>query len=316
MDLSEKLSGVQKNIALKNHTTYKIGGLAKYFFIAKTKEDIIKAVETAKKEGSPLFVLGGGSNILFSDKGFNGIVIKINIDKLELKDNIVYTGAGVNLTKLAYLTTEKGLSGLQWAAGVPGTIGGAIYGHAQAFGVKISDIIKSVDVLDTESLKIKSYSKRECKFSLKNSIFKENKNLIILSAVLDFKKEKSERLKKQIQEFLGYRQTSHPLSFPSAGSIFVNPEVKIKDKELLERFPKLKEYNKKGVIPAGFLISSCQLAGTKIGQAQISEKHANFIVNLGSASSEEVMSLIKLVQDKVKKTFSISLVPEVQFVGF
>ena len=123
-------------------------------------------------------------------------------------------------------------------------------------------------------------------------------------------------IKNKIKEFLDYRKTRHPIDFPSAGSTFVNPEKKIKNKKLLEKFPELKEYNKKGVIPAGYLIAKCGLAGKKIGNAQISEKHANFIINLGGAKAKDVLALMNLAKKKVKKNFGINLEPEVQFVGF
>jgi UDP-N-acetylmuramate dehydrogenase len=306
----------KKNVSLKNYTTFKIGGPAKYFFVAKTKEDLITALKTAKKNKLPIFILGGGSNLLISEKGFNGLVIKIDIFDIRFQGNKAIVGAGANSTRLAYLSADNGFSGLEWSAGMPGTIGGAIYGNAQAFGAKISDIIESVGVIDLNTLEIENFTKKQCQFSLKNSIFKKNKDLIIVSAILEFKEKPVEQIKNQIKEFLEYRRTKHPMNFPSAGSVFVNPEMIVKSKKLLEKFPELNEYNKKGVIPSGYLIEKCGLAGKKIGNAQISEKHANFIVNLGSAESKDVLSLMDLAKKKVKKVFVIKLEPEIQFVGF
>lgn len=289
----------QKNVLLKNYTTYKIGGPAEYFFIAKTKDDLIKAIKTAKNFKSPIFVLGGGSNLLISDNGFNGLVIKMDISDIKFQENKAFVGAGVNLTKLAYLSADKGLSGLEWSAGIPGaTVGGAIYGDAQAFGARISDIVKSVEALDIKTLKIKNLSKEQCQFSLKNSIFKKNKNLVIISVVLQFQEAEKEEVAQKIREYLHYRKTRHPMDIPSAGSVFVNPE------------------SNKGAIPAGYLIEKAGLMGKKIGNAQISEKHANFIINLGNAKAKDVLALIKLAQKKVKKIFGIKLEPEVQFLGF
>jgi len=306
----------QKNVLLKDYTTYKIGGPAQYFFVAKTKEDLIKAVKTAKELKLPVFVLGGGSNILVSDKGIKGLVIKLQISDFVLNKNRVHIGAGAMLPKLVAIATKSGFAGLEWAAGVPGTVGGAIYGHAQAFGAKISDVVKSVEALDIKTLEIKKLSKKQCGFSLKSSIFKKNKNLIIVSAILEFKKRPKKEIQKKIKEYLNYRKTRHPVSMPSAGSTFVNPQVKIKNKKLLNMFPELIQFNNKGVIPAGYLVEKAGLAGKKIGRAQISEQHANFIVNLGGAKAKDVMMLIKLAQEKVKKSFGIKLEPEVQFVGF
>ncbi|MCX6720713.1 MAG: UDP-N-acetylmuramate dehydrogenase [Candidatus Staskawiczbacteria bacterium] len=308
----------QKNISLKNYTTFKIGGPAKYFFVAKNKDDLLNAIKTSKTLKLPIFILGGGSNLLISEKGFNGLVIKADNSDIKLEGNKAFVGAGANITKLAYLTAEKGLSGFEWAAGVPGTVGGSIYGNAQAFGTKISDVIESVQAINLKGPKgypeIKEFTKEQCKFSLKNSIFKKPSGWVIVSAVLKFQSESAERIKDRIKGFLEYRRAKHPMTFPSAGSVFVNPEVKIKSKKLLEKFPELSEYNKNKAIPAGYLIASCGLAGKKIGGAQISEKHANFIVNLGGAKSKDVLLLIKLAQKKVKQKFNINLKTEIQIL--
>lgn len=315
-----ELPGVQKNILLKDFTTYKIGGPAEYFFAAKTIEGLIKAAKAAKSLKLPIFILGGGSNLLVSDKGFGGLVIKIDISDIKFQGNKAFAGAGAGLMKLAYLSADSGLSGLEWSAGVPGTVGGAIYGNAQAFGVKICDAVESTEAISLKNLELKRFTKKQCRFSLKSSIFKKNKNWIIISAVLNFKKEDKRVIKSKTEEFLNYRKTNHPMGLPSAGSTFVNPEIKIKNKKLLEKYPELRGYNEKGIIPAGYLISKSGLAGRKIGNAQISEKHSNFIINLGGGPkghpARDVMSLIKLARQKVKKNFNIELEPEVQLVGF
>jgi len=312
----EKLPGARENVLLKDHTTYKIGGPAKYFFVAKNKESLLNALKISKEFKLPVFILGGGSNLLISDKGFNGLVIKINIHNIEFIKTKAIVGSGANLTKLAYLSAENSLSGLEWAAGIPGTIGGAVYGHAQAFGTKISSSVESVEAIDLKTLKLKNFSKKQCQFSLKKSIFKKNKNLVIISAILEFKKDKEKNIKNKIKEFLTYRKTRHPIDFPSAGSTFVNPEIKINDKKLLDKFPELREYNKSGTMPAGYLIAKCGLIGRKCGNAQISGKHANFIINLGGAKARDVLTLMNLAKTKVKKTFGVDLDTEVQFVEF
>jgi UDP-N-acetylmuramate dehydrogenase len=307
----------QKNVSLKNYTTYKVGGFAKYFLIVRTKDDLIKAVKLAKELKLPIFILGGGSNVLISDKGFKGLVIKIENPKIDICDqNFVYAEAGVHSAKLVKFTTDNSLSGIEWFAGIPGTIGGAIYGNAQAFGVKMSDSVESVEVLDLKKAKIINLSKEQCGFSLKKSIFKKNKNLIIVSAVLKLDKAEKEDIEKKVKEYLSYRKKSHPIKFCSAGSVFVNPEMTISNKKLLEKFPKLMEFNEWGVVHVGYLIESCGLKGKKIGNAQISIQHANFIVNLGGARSKDVLALINLAKQEVKKTFGISLITEIQFVGF
>lgn len=293
----------EKNVLMKDFTTYKIGGPAEYFFIAKTKNDLIKAVETAQKMKLAVYIIGGGSNLLVSDKGVKGLLIKVDISGTEFRENEVFAGSGESLSKFAYLCSNAGFSGLEWAAGIPGaTIGGAVFGNAQAFGTKISDSIKSIEALDIKTMKILNLDKEQCQFSLKSSIFKNppagGKKLIILSAVFELNLAKPEEIKEKIDKFLAHRNNNHPINFPSAGSVFVNPE--------------------KGgeVIPAGSLIQKCGLQGKIIGGAQISEKHANFIINTGNAKAKDVLALIKLAKQKVKKTFNINLVQEVQLIGF
>jgi len=311
------------NIPLAKYTSFKIGGPAKYFFIAKTEQELVEAVKTAKKLKLPIFILGGGSNLLVSDKGFKGLVIKVEFSEIRFNENIAFVGAGVNITKLAYDCLENELSGLEWASGMPGTVGGAIYGNAQAFGVKISNAVKNVRALSLKDLKIKNFTKDQCRFSLKNSIFKKSnlsgqENLIILSVELEFQKKPKDEIKSKVKEFLDYRQEKHPMNFPSAGSVFVNPEKVIKNKKLLEKFPELKEYNEKGLIPAGFMIAKCGLLGKRIGDAQISQKHGNFIINLGGQptghSAKDVLKLIKEAKQKVKKVFNINLEVEIQIL--
>lgn len=311
----------ESNIPLKDFTSYKIGGPAKYFFVADTKEKLVEAIKVSKQSKLPVFILGGGSNLLVSDKGFKGLAIKIDIKDIDFKGGQVFTGAGISLQKLAYLTAEKGLSGLEWSAGIPGaTVGGAIFGNAQAFGSKTSDSIINVEALDFKTLKIKNLSKKQCQFSLKNSIFKNppagGKKFVILSAIFELSHADKSEIKEKINKFLAHRNSGHPINFPSAGSTFVNPEIKIKDKKLIEKYPEILEFNKRGIIPAGFLIQKSGLQGKIIGQAQISTMHANFIVNLGGAKAKDVLALIKLAKQKVKKNFGINLETEVRLIGF
>ena len=269
----------QNNISLAKHTSFKIGGPARYFCVAKNKKDLIKAIKWAKQKKAPFFVLGGGSNVLALDKGYNGLVIKFETSKLE---------------DLVKSSAKKSLTGLEWAAGIPGTVGGAVYGNAQAFDIKMSDIIKSVEVLDVKTLKIKSLLKKQCQFSAKKSIFKENKNLIILSVLLKLKKGNKERIRKEIKEHFNLRKQKHPLNFSSAGSIFVN---------------------KAGGLASSYLIEKAGLKGTKVGGAMVSKKHAGFIVNTGKAKAKDVLDLIKIIKQKVKSKFGITLKEEIQIIG-
>lgn len=314
MDIKKILPRVQKNILLKNHTTFKIGGRARYFLVAKEKEDLVKAVKAAKKFNLPFFILGKGSNVLFSDKGYKGLVIKFQVSGLRFQDSNIYVGAGVELENVVKLAAKESLTGLEWAAGIPGTVGGAVYGNTGAFGFGIAGLIKSIEVLDSENLKITNFSQANCKFFNKDNIFKQKKNLIILSVVFKLKKGDKKEIQKKIGKYLDYRKKNHPLNFPSAGCTFKNQKGKIKNQKLLKEFPQLKEFNKKGIIPAAYLIDKCRLKGKRIGKAEISKKHANFIVNLGGAKAKDVTRLIKLAKQEVKNRFGISLEEEIRRV--
>jgi len=305
---------LQENVLLSNYCTYKIGGKVRYFLDAKDANDLINGITFAKENKLPLFILAGGSNVLFSDSGFKGLVVRIKNQGIYVKGNEIHADAGVGLNVLVRESINYGLTGLEWAAGIPGTLGGAIFGNAQAFGDKISENVKSVEALDKKTLKIKKLSNKECRFKSKNSIFKSKENLIIISAVLKLKKGNVSEIKGTVKEYLDYRKNRHPLKYPSCGSVFVNPEVKIRDKKLLNKFPDLIEFNKKGFIHSGYLIEMCGLKGKNCSNAQISEQHANFIINLGGAKAKDVLCLINLCKKSVYRKFGIKLEEEIRIV--
>lgn len=315
-NLKRLLPGIQKNIPLKIYTTFKIGGPAQYFFIAKTKEDLIKAVLMARKFKLPFFILGGGSNLLVSDRGYKGLVIKVRNQKLKIKNNTIYSEAGVLLSQILGLSLKNNLTNLEWAAGIPGTIGGAIRGNAGSKKESIKDTVEIVEVFDIKNNKIKFLKNKNCKFAYRNSIFKKNKNLIILSVEIKLKKRKTSKIQKNIKKYLNHKRKTQPLNFPSAGSIFKNYESIIRNYKLLKKFPKIQEFNIKKIIPAWYLIEKCGLKGKKIGNIEISEKHANFILNLGNGKAGDVIKLINLIKKKVKKKFGIILKEEIQYLGF
>ena len=310
--LKKLLPAIQKNISLKNYTTFKIGGPAKYFFVATIKKDLVRAIRLAKKYNLPFFILGGGSNLLVSDKGYNGLIIKFQIPNPKFQINSksqipkINVEAGVLLSAVASAAAKNGLTGLEWAVGIPGTVGGAIYGNAGAFKKNISASIKKAEILDVRNLKIKKFKKQDCKFNYRDSIFKHKKNLIILSAELQLKKGNKKEVQKKLKECLDYRKQTQPLEFPSAGSIFKNPSPT----QILKKFRRAKNFS------AGELIEKCGLKGKRTGGAKISEKHANFIVNLGGAKAKDVKKLINLAKKKVKKKFGITLAEEIQHLGF
>ncbi len=320
MDIGQKLPKIQENISLAGHTTFKIGGPARWFFIAKNTEEIKKAISMAKELNLDSFILGGGSNVLVSDKGFNGLIIKIKNSKFKIQNSkIIYAEAGMNLGKLVEYSVSKGLTGLEWAAGIPGTIGGAICGNTGAFGKSISEVVTEAQVLVCDkknNIKVKKYNNKDCKFAYRDSIFKRNKNLIIVVAKIQLEKGDKEKSQQMISEYLGQRRESQPLEYPSAGSVFKNLKFEIENLKLLNKYPQLKRFSKHGMIPAGWLIEECGLAGKKIGSAMVSEKHANFIVNLGKAKAEDVVILISLIKQKIRNKFGIQLQEEIEYIGF
>jgi len=255
---------MKKNVSLKKYTTFQIGGRARYFFTAKTKHELIGALKWAKKKSLSFFILGSGSNVLISDRGFEGLVIKFENQKL----------------------SQWVSRGLEWAIGIPGTVAGAIRGNAGAFGKSMKDAVKSVEIFDVKKEKVIKLNNTQCKFGYRNSIFKKNHNLIILSAEIKSKKSDPQKIK----DYLKYRREHQPLSFPSAGSVFKNPSG----------------------FSAGELIEKCGLKGKRIGDAKISEKHANFIVNLGGAKAKDVVGLINLAKKKVQNKFGVNLEEEIQ----
>jgi len=304
---------MKENVPLRDYTTFKIGGPARYFFVAKNKEDLKNAILWAKKKKLPFFILGGGSNVLFSDKGFNGLVIKLQNTQYEIRNTNVIAGAGVPLQKLVLEAVKKGLSGLENLAGIPGTLGGAIWGNAGAFEREIGDLVEEVKVLDVggSKLEVKKLKKEDCKFGYRNSIFKRRKNWIILEATLKLKKGNKKEIEEKIKEFLKLRKEKQPLELPCAGSVFKNVSIEKVPKKIREKF---KEKIKNGFLPAGVLIEAARLKGYQIGGAKISEKHANFIVNTGEAKARDVLKLIELIKKRVKKKFKIELKEEIVLV--
>jgi UDP-N-acetylmuramate dehydrogenase len=282
----------QYNVPLKNHTTFQVGGPAKYFCKAQEKNQLEEAIAFAKSERLPYFILGGGSNLLVSDKGFDGLIIKLKNDDFKVKSTRIFTQAGAGLGEVAELAASKGLSGLEWAVGIPGTIGGAIRGNAGAFGHYFSDSVEAVETID-ENFVFCSFDNPGCCFGYRESIFKHN-NQIIFSSILKLQPDEEEKIRERMDKNLSLRKEKQPLGYGSAGSVFKNPQDK----------------------SAGRLIEEAGLKREKVGGAIVSEKHANFIINLGSASAKDIKALIDLTKKEVKKQTGYQLEEEIQYLGF
>jgi len=319
----------QENISLSRYSSYKIGGPARYFFEAKSIEEIIKAVNRARQMKLPVFILGGGTNILFSDEGFDGLILKPNTQFIKRENNTLRVGSGVSITQLLNYSITKNLSGLEWAAGIPGTLGGAIRGNAGAFGGETKDIIEEVISLDLSKRqpKIIKRKNKECQFNYRHSIFKKTKKEIILEAKLVLKKGDKKLIEETVQRNINYRLKNQPLDYPSAGSVFKNVpltqinadytqinvdniNVNQRTHQRLSAFPiKTDPFP---IIPAAYLISEAGLKGVSFGGAMISPKHPNFIVNVLNATAHDVKTLILLAKNEVYKKFKIKLEEEIE----
>ncbi len=267
------------NAPLKDYTTYKLKGNVKAIYFPKNIDELKEVIKSNKKYK----IIGNGSNLIISSK-YDGVLIKLkNFDKLIFDDNKVIVGAGYMLSNLNTKCMEEGLTGLEFTFGIPATIGGAIYQNAGAFGFNISELVSNVSALD-ESFNIVNLSNKDILFGYRDSIFK-HKNYIILEVTLNLKKETSKTIKENMFKYINLRKEKQPLEYPSAGSTFKNPIGH----------------------SAGFLIEKSNLKGYSVNDAFVSDKHANFIINKGEASGDDIIKLIKVIKKKVKEDSNISL---------
>ncbi len=307
---------IQKNIPLAPLTTFKIGGPALAYTEAHSAQDVSAAIEYAKEQKIPAFIFGGGSNVLFSDTGFPGIVIHCVADSIVVQGDKLVAAAGAKLLDVVLTAEEHGLSGLEKLSGIPGFLGGAVRGNAGAFGAEISTCLVSVTAVDLTSGLIKIFQKDECQFSYRSSFFKQHKEWAILEAEFLFREHKtSNELAAIRKETITKREAKHPQNASCAGSFFMNPEVT--DQALLDEFEAETGHpSKDGKLPAGWLVTHVGLRGKKIGGAQMSDRHPNYLLNTGNATAEDVIMLSSLVKTKVRDELGIRLQEEVQMVGF
>lgn len=303
----------KEKVSLKKYSTFFIGGDTNYLIKIKNEKDLIEIIKKIKKNNFNFYLFGGGSNILFSDKNLNKIFLKIEIDGIVvLKNNVLKVKSGTSLSKLVSFCLKENLGGLEWAIGIPGTVGGAVRGNAGAFGKSMKDSIVSVKFYDTKKEKIVFIDKKECLFKYRDSLFKNNFDYIILEAEMKFQKKNEKLIKEKMKYFLEKRKEKQPIGF-SAGSVFKNYEIKDEKEKnkILKNFPEIKKIIKNNFIPAAYLISECGLKEKKIGGAMVSEKHANFIVNFNKAKSSDVKKLINFIKKEVKKKFEINIEEEI-----
>ncbi len=289
---------IKSDWPLANYTTFGTGGTARLFIEISSGDELKTVLNTAIKFKIPYFLLGGGSNVLISDSGYNGLVIKNCIMGLECHGNTIICGAGENLQKLVDFATQNSLSGLEFATGIWGTMGGAVYGNAGAYGAEIKDVLCAADLIDRQGV-TKTVKAEELHFDYRYSILKKTGDIVI-RATFALKPGKKESIYRKVEEIMVERNRKLPLDRFSAGCFFKN----IPDKR-----------QKFGKLSAGRLLEEVGAKKMKFGGARVFEKHANIIVNDGSANSDQIYKLAGLLKSKVKDKFGISLAEEVILLG-
>lgn len=281
-----------KNISLKKYNTYKLDVMCNYLVYPKNEEELINLLKELKENHIKYLILGSGSNVILASPCFD-VVIKLDkLNKITIEDTKVVVGAGVSLISLANLCMKEGLNGLAFAGGIPGSVGASVAMNAGAYKEDMASIVTSIKVI-TPDLKIITLTKEKLNYEYRNSFLKENKGYICIEAELKLTKEDTAKIKEIMDNRRQRRIDTQPLDIPSAGSVFRNPEG----------------------MSAGKLIEDIGLKGYTIGGAQVSPKHANFIVNIGNATYEDIIELIKHIQKKVKETYNIELVLEQEIIG-
>lgn len=284
---------IHLNEPMSKHTTFKIGGPAELFIKVQNIEELKHIINVCNKENIPLTVIGNGSNVLVKDEGIKGVTIKLEFKEYKyINDNTIEVGSGMLLSRLSNLVCEKGLTGMEFACGIPGTVGGATRMNAGAHGKEMKDIIVSTTYIDKEC-KICKINNPENKFGNRTSLFSMNKEYIIVSVEIKLEKGSKDNIKNKINENLKFRKEKQPINLPSAGSIFKRGENFF----------------------AAKLIDECGLKGYKIGDAEVSKKHAGFIINNGNATARDVLELIEYIKQKVYKKFNIQIEMEVEILG-
>lgn len=285
---------VKENEPLSNHTTIKIGGPAQLFIEPSSTENLEKLMTVISNYQIPWRAIGRGSNLLVSDNGIEGVVIKLNkgIDQLTVNDEVISVGGGHSLVSLSTMVSKKGLSGLEFASGIPGSVGGAVYMNAGAHGSDMSKILIKAKVLFEDGT-IGWLSNHEMEFSYRTSVLQKKRPGIVIEAVLQLKAGEKNKIVAEMQKNKDYRKDTQPYNFPCAGSIFRNP---------------LPNY-------AGKLIEDAGLKGFSIGGAKISEMHGNFIVNAGNATAKDVLDLIQHVKTTIFNLYKIEMETEVEIIG-
>lgn len=286
---------IQHDVSMKPYSTFRVGGNAKTLIICDNVQELEEALRINSEKGFPVFFMGKGSNVIFSDNGYEGTVISMSskAEKIELtEENKISASGNTLLPEVANFALGKGQSGLEFAAGIPGTLGGAVFMNAGAYGGEIKDVLESADVISLDGRVKRRISGKDMEFSYRKSLLQKSGE-IVLSATIRLEDGKREEIKSKMEDFKVRRNSKQPLSYPSCGSFFKRPEGNF----------------------AGALIEKAGLKGLQVGGAQVAEKHAGFFINRGEATATDVINLMNLVQQTVYKKFGVMLIPEVRIIG-
>lgn len=277
---------------MKNYVHFRVGGPADILLIPESKEQVIKTIEICREKNIPFYVIGNGSNLLVRDGGIKGVVIKLKeLKNIEVKDNIIEAECGAMLKDVSDAALKNSLTGLEFACGIPGTIGGAVFMNAGAYNGEVSNVIESAEIINGEN-EVITLSREELDLKYRSSIIMKN-NYIVLSARFKLEDGDKKNIEEIVEDLTNKRESKQPLEYPSAGSTFKRPEGYF----------------------AGKLIQDAGLKGYTIGGAAVSEKHSGFVINKNNATATDILNLIHHIQEEVKKQFNVELHPEVRIIG-
>lgn len=305
----------RENVPLADFASYRIGGPARIYCEPQSAEEVREGIAEARRCGLRLFVLGAGTNLLIDDHGFDGLVLRPNLRTLDIEGTRVRVGAGLLVAEMLDRLVAEGLAGMEWAGGLPGTVGGAVRGNAGAFGGEIKDVTIEVESLDAATLELHTRENAPCGFGYRNSVFKQRREEIILTAAFALRPGAPGEIARVVEEKKEYRRRRHPLEYPNVGSIFKNVDVKQAPEPVRQRCASVIKVDPFPVIPTAFLLSEAHLKGLREGGAMISPKHPNFIVNIDHARSADVRQLIARAKETVREQFGIRLEEEIQYVN-
>ncbi len=283
-----------EKVSLKDYSSFRIGGEAKYLLVVESKEEVWEGIALAKERGLPWMILGNGSNVLFDDRGYDGVILKpgAGMGTVEVKGTELMAGAGARLAAVARKACEEGLSGLSFAGGIPGTVGGGLWMNAGAYGGEMKDVVKEAEVLMPDG-QVRIFTGEELDLSYRHSVLQENGG-IVLSVLFSLEQGDKNEILETMKDYNRRRMEKQPLEFASAGSTFRRPAGHY----------------------AGQLIEEAGLKGYRVGDAMVSEKHAGFVINVGNATQKDVLAVIRHIQDEVRRKFNVELETEVRIIPF